>query len=141
MSEQQNIETLQRAIARFNASDLEGYLDMFDRSVLFHGLSRKLRPGVAGLREYYAQLRQGFPDMRIASEDVIASGEKIANRYTFYGTHKGPYAGAAPTGKFVVSPGIVVNLFRAGKCIETWQSTDTLGFLSQIGAAHLLSLK
>ncbi len=40
MSEQQNIETLQRAIARFNAKELEGYLDMFDRSVVFHGLSR-----------------------------------------------------------------------------------------------------
>lgn len=141
MPEQQNIETLQRAIARFNARDLEGYLDMFDRSVVFHGLSRKLKPGVAGLRDYYAQLRQGFPDMRIVSEDVIASGEKIANRYTFYGTHRGEYAGFAPTNKFVVSPGIVVNLFRAGKCIETWQSADTFGFLSQIGAVPSLSAK
>jgi predicted ester cyclase len=134
MSEQQNIEALQRAIGRFNAKDLDGYLEMFDRSVVFHGLSRNLRPGVAGLREYYTQLRQGFPDMRIASEDIIASGEKVANRYTFYGTHKGPYAGAAATNKFVVSAGIVVNLFRGGKCIETWQSTDTYSFMSQIGA-------
>lgn len=141
MSEQQNIETLQRAIARFNAKELEGYLDMFDRSVVFHGLSRKLKPGVAGLREYYTQLRQGFPDMRIVSEDMVASGDRIANRYVFYGTHKGEFAGVAPTGKFVVSPGIVINLFRAGKCIETWQSPDTFGFLSQIGALHSLSMK
>jgi predicted ester cyclase len=141
MPEQQNIDALQRSIARFNSRDLEGYLEMFDRAVVFHGLSRKLKPGVAGLRDYYTQLQRGFPDMRIASEHVIASGEKIANRYTFYGTHKGEYAGIAPTTKFVVSPGIVVNLFRVGKCIETWQSTDTFGFLSQIGAAHLLSVK
>jgi predicted ester cyclase len=141
MSEQQNIEALQRAIARFNARDLEGYLEMFERSVVFHGLSRRLKPGVAGLREYYTQLRQGFPDMRLVSEDVIASGEKIANRYTFYGTHRAEYAGLAPTNKFVVSPGIVVNLFRAGKCIETWHSHDTFGFLSQIGAVPSSSPK
>jgi len=114
---------------------------VFDRSVVFHGLSRRLKPGVGGLREYYTQLREGFPDMRLVSEDLIASGEKVANRYTFYGTHRGEYAGIAPTNKLVISPGIVINLFRAGKCIETWQSTDTFGFLSQIGAIPSLSVK
>jgi predicted ester cyclase len=85
-------------------------------------------------------LREGFPDMRLASEDLIASGEKVANRYTFYGTHKGQYAGIAPTNKLVISPGIVINLFQGGKCIETWQSADAFGFLSQIGAVPSLSL-
>jgi predicted ester cyclase len=141
MPEQQNLEIVQRAIAKFNAKDLDGYLEMFDRAVVFHGLSRRLKPGVGGLREYYTQLREGFPDMRLASEDLIASGEKVANRYTFYGTHRGEYAGIGPTNKLVISPGIVINLFRAGKCIETWQSTDSFGFLSQIGAIPSLSVK
>jgi predicted ester cyclase len=114
---------------------------MFDRSVVFHGLSRKLKPGVAGLREYYTQLRQGFPDMRLASEDVIADGEKTANRYTFYGTHKGDYLGIAPTMKLVISQGIVMHLFRNGKCVETWFAGDSLGFLTQIGAAPQIALK
>ncbi|MGA3295771.1 MAG: ester cyclase [Candidatus Acidiferrales bacterium] len=140
MPEQQNLETVRSAIARFNAKDLEGYLEMFDRAVVFHGLSRRLRPGIGGLRDYYGQLREGFPDMRLASEDLIASGEKVANRYTFYGTHKGQYAGIAPTNKLVISPGIVINLFQGGKCIETWQSADAFGFLSQIGAVPSLSL-
>ena len=141
MPEQQNLDIVQRAIAKFNAKDLNGYLEMFDRAVVFHGLSRRLKPGVGGLRDYYTHLRAGFPDMRLASEDLIASGEKVANRYTFYGTHRGEYAGVAPTNKLVISPGIVINLFRAGKCIETWQSTDTFGFLSQIGAIPSLSVK
>jgi predicted ester cyclase len=139
MPEQQNLEAIRNAIARFNAKDLEGYLEMFDKSVVFHGLSRRLKPGIGGLREYYAHLREGFPDMRLVSEDLIASGEKVANRYTFYGTHRGPYVGLAPTNKFVVSSGIVINLFRGGKCIETWQSADTFGFMSQIGGVPSLS--
>jgi len=141
MPEKENIETLNRAIIRFNAKDLEGYLEMFDKSVVFHGLSRKLKPGVGGLREYYTALRHAFPDMRLNSEDVIASGEKVANRYTFYGTHRGEYIGVAPTMKLIVTPGIVINLFKNGKCIETWQSTDALGFLTQLGVAQPLVSK
>jgi len=83
MPAKENVEHVNRAIARFNAKDVEGYLEMFDKSVVFHGLSRRLKPGVGGLRDYYTVLRGGFPDMRLASEDVIAECEKIANRYTF----------------------------------------------------------
>jgi predicted ester cyclase len=137
----ENIEAVKNAIARFNARDLDGYLDMFDRSVIFHGLSRKLKPGVGGLRDYYTALRDGFPDMRLSSEDLIAEGEKIANRYTFYGTHKGAYLGVAPTGKLIISAGMVIHMFRAGKCVETWQSTDALGFLTQLGVAQPLTQK
>jgi predicted ester cyclase len=141
MSEQENLTLLKRSLERFNAKELEGYLEMFDKSVVFHGLSRKLKPGVGGLRQYYTQLRQGFPDMRLASEDAIADGEKIANRYTFYGTHKGEYLGIAPTMKLVISPGLVMHLFRSGKCVETWFAGDSLGFLTQIGAIPQMALK
>jgi predicted ester cyclase len=141
MPAKENIESVNRAIARFNAKDLEGYLEMFDKAVMFHGLSRRLKPGVGGLRDYYTVLREGFPDMRLASEDVIAEGEKVANRYTFYGTHKGTYMGVAPTSKLVISAGMVIHHFRGGKCVETWQSTDALGFLTQLGVAQPLTLK
>ena len=141
MPEKENIELLKRSIAKFNAGDLEGYLEMFDKSLMFHGLSRRLKPGVGGLREYYAALRLAFPDMRLASEDMIAEGEKVAHRYTFYGTHKGAYMGVAPTMKLVVTPGIVINLFKNGKCVETWQSTDALGFLTQLGVVQPLTPK
>jgi predicted ester cyclase len=141
MPARENVESVNKAIARFNARDLEGYLEMFDKAVMFHGLSRRLKPGVGGLRDYYTALREGFPDMRLASEDLIAEGEKIANRYTFYGTHKGTYMGVAATSKLIVSPGMVIHRFSAGKCVETWQSTDALGFLTQLGAVQSLAAK
>ncbi|HXX21428.1 MAG TPA: ester cyclase [Candidatus Acidoferrum sp.] len=141
MPERENVELIKQSLAKFNAGDLEGYLEMFDRSVIFHGLSRRLKPGVGGLREYYTALRHAFPDMRLSSEDLIAQGEKVANRYCFYGTHKGEYMGVAPTMKLVVTPGVVINLFKNGKCIETWQSTDALGFLTQLGVVKPLTPK
>lgn len=141
MPEKENLELIKRSLAKFNAGDLEGYLEMFDKAVMFHGLSRRLKPGVGGLREYYTTLRLAFPDMRLSSEDLIAQGEKVANRYSFYGTHKGEYMGVAPTMKLVVTPGMVINLFKNGKCIETWQSTDALGFLTQLGVVKPLTPK
>jgi hypothetical protein len=141
MPVRENIEFVNRAIARFNAKDLEGYLEMFDKAVVFHGLSRRLKPGVGSLREYYGALRQAFPDMRLASEDVIAEGEKVANRYTFYGTHKGEYMGVPPASKLIISAGTVIHHFRGGRCVETWQSTDALGFLTQRGVAQPLPAK
>jgi len=141
MPEIENLELLRKSLAKFNAGDLDGYLEMFDKAVMFHGLSRKLKPGVGGLREYYTDLRRAFPDMRLASEDVLADGEKVANRYTFYGTHKGEYMGVAPTMKLIISAGIVINHFQSGKCVETWQSTDALGFLSQLGVVTPLTAK
>jgi hypothetical protein len=47
--------------------------------------------------------------------------------------------GIAPTMKLVISAGMVINLFKRGKYIETWQSTDALGFLTQLGVALPLS--
>jgi predicted ester cyclase len=133
MPKQENVELLMSALAKFNAGDIEGYLDVYDRAVIFHGYGRHLRPGIAGLREYYAGLRQGFPDMRITQEEMIAEDEKIARRYTFYGTHKGDYWGVAPTMKFVATEGQMILHFKNGKCIEVWQLTDGVTFLTTIG--------
>jgi predicted ester cyclase len=141
MPPKENLENVKRAVTRFNAGDIEGYLDMFDKSVVFHGMPRRLKPGIGGLRDYYVGLRQGFPDMRLGSEDMVTEGEKVAHRYTFYGTHKGEYMGVAPSMKLVVSPGIVIHLFKGVKCVETWHSSDSLGFVTQMGVAHPLSVK
>jgi predicted ester cyclase len=141
MHENPNAQKVLNAIARFNAKDLEGYLDMFDKSVIFHGMPRRLKPGVGGLRDYYTAMISAFPDMRLASEEIIAEGDKVADRYSFYGTHKGAYLGVAPTLKLIMSTGMVFHFFRNGKIYETWQSSDNYGFMSQLGAIPSLAAK
>lgn len=139
MPRQENIDTVLRGVARLNAGDIEGYLQIYDRAVIFHGYGRQLPPGIAGLREYYTRLRQGFPDMRIQQEDMIAEDEKICRRFIFYGTHKGEYQGIAPTKNFVTVSGQMILHFRNGKCIEVWHQTDGVTFLTQLGALPSLS--
>jgi len=135
---QENIDTLQRAMLRFKVRDLDGHLEMYHSSVIHHGFSSRIRPGVPGLKDHYTGLLKGFPDMRVEINDIIAEGEKVVHRFTFYGTHRGEFLGVRATGKQVTAPGIQVHLFSNGKCIEVWSVLDTFRFLTEMGAVPQL---
>ncbi|MFZ0540342.1 MAG: ester cyclase [Candidatus Sulfotelmatobacter sp.] len=130
---EENIKAIQVAAERFNAKDIEGYLALYDRGVAHHGFGNTRR-GVGGLREHFQQVLLGFPDRRIDSQDIFCDVEKVAHRYTFYGTHKGEYMGYAATNNFVVSAGVLLHRFERGKCVEVWQLIDNARFLAAIGA-------
>jgi steroid delta-isomerase-like uncharacterized protein len=138
MPPHENIDSLQRGWIRLKVRDVEGYLALYSNSVIHHGYSSRIRPGVLGLREHYTALLKGFPDLRIEIEDIIAEGEKVAHRFTFYGTHRGEFLGIAATGKSVSASGMQINLFSGGKCIEVWSVHDSYRFLTQIGAVPQL---
>jgi predicted ester cyclase len=140
MTEHQMMQMTERAVLRFNAHDVEGYLEMYDRSVVFHGYSRQ-RPGIAGLKDYYSQLFKSFPDIRLSIDDMFAVQNKLVFRYTIYGTHKAEYVGAAPSNKLVIAPGVVIHHFKGDKVNETWQMADNYKFMMQIGAIEQPVLK
>lgn len=129
---------MQHSWARLRVKDLDGYLALYTDTVIHHGYSSRIRPGVPGLREHYTNLLKGFPDLRVEVDDVMTEGEKVAHRFTFYGTHLGEFLGIAPTGKSISSAGIQMNLFSSGKCIEVWSVHDSYRFLVQIGAVPQL---
>ncbi|MGA3089897.1 MAG: ester cyclase [Terriglobales bacterium] len=132
MPREENIKAVQLAAQRFSAKNLEAYLELYDGGVLHHGFGN-IRRGIAGLREHFHQLLQGFPNLRIDSQDIFGDGEKVAHRYTFYGTHTGEYLGYAATGKFIVAPGVLLHLFERGKCVEVWHVIDNARFLVGLG--------
>ncbi len=133
MPRDENIAALKQAAERFKARDLEGHLKLYSASVSHHGFSKRLRPGLAGLRDQYDGLLKGFPDARIDTDDILAEGEKVLHRFRFSGTHKGAYLGFPPTGKLVHSAGVQIHLFRHGQAIEVWQVMDAYTFLREIG--------
>lgn len=80
------------------------------------------------------ELRAAFPDLRYTVEDVVAEGDRVAARWTWRGTHEGPFKTYAPTHARVTSKGTVIHRMKDGKVVETWLETDRLGFLEQLGA-------
>jgi len=77
---------------------------------------------------------QGFPDVEIALEDLVAEGDKVAKRWVFRGTNTGEYAGIPPTGKQVTMRGITLYKLAGGKVTELYWNYDVLGLLQQLGA-------
>jgi predicted ester cyclase len=79
------------------------------------------------------QLFEGFPDVHATIDDLIGEGDKVVGRVTLSGTHRGPFAGAAPTNKRVSWTSIRVWRFENGKVVESWAMQDRLGLLTQLG--------
>jgi len=74
-----------------------------------------------------------FPDGHFIIEDVIAEGDTVTSRLTFRGTHKGNFAGVAPTGKQVNVTEIAILRIANGKAVEQWTVLDMLGLMQQLG--------
>jgi predicted ester cyclase len=70
--------------------------------------------------------------MKFSIEDILATDDKVALRWTMTGTHEGPMFGEEPTGKEVELTAIEINRFENGRLVETWTQSDMLGLKEQI---------
>lgn len=86
------------------------------------------------LRENSRLYRSAFPDLHFRIEDILSEGDEVVVRWTASGTHKGEFAGLAPTGRYAEVSGIQIIRFRGEKIAEDWSNWDTLGLLRKLGA-------
>ncbi len=87
-----------------------------------------------GHRQYTVVMMQAFPDLDRSVDDVFASGDRVAARWSATGRHSGEFMGIAPTGKVVTSSGITVFRLTDGRIVEEWGESDLLGLMTQLGA-------
>jgi predicted ester cyclase len=86
-------------------------------------------PGNDGLKALLeTKLFPAFPDGQWINEEQVAEGEKVATRFTFYGTHQGTFMGIPPTGRRVAVGGVVIDPARAkaGVPSPTFPTTSTV---------------
>jgi predicted ester cyclase len=128
-----NETVLDQAVARWNAGDLDGYLDLYDPGVRLHGYTPEAmdRTEVA---QFYAGIVAAFPGCSLTLHETFADGERLVCRFTLAGRHDGPFLGVPATGREIAMAGITILHFRAGRCVERWSCADMLGVLVQIGA-------
>lgn len=81
------------------------------------------------------ELRAAFPDYHGTDIDTIAEGDKVAQRWTYYGTHQGTFMGIVPTGKQVTFNGMSIDQYADGKLVNSWVEMDMLGVLQQLGVS------
>lgn len=93
-------------------------------------------PGEQGPEEFrlaVARLREAFPDLHFAIEDIFAENDRVAVRWQMTGTHQGAFAGAPATGRQIRQPGIVIYHVRNGLIERAWRQSDRVILYQQIG--------
>ena len=135
MSKQQNID-IQKRWGEEVAS--KGDLDVLDEILaegfVDHDPAPDQGPGIEGLKGFFRSFRTAFPDLQVSVDEMVATDDHVALRYTVSGTHKGEFMGVAPTGKTFTTGAMQIARFENGKVTERWGVTDQLGILKQLGA-------
>jgi len=107
--------------------------EFYATNYIYHNPAIPGVTGPEGFKQFFSTIFAAFPDAHHTVEEIFAEGDKVVNRHTFRGTHKGEFMGIPPTGKQVMFTGIVINRFADGRIVEDWESTDVLGLMQQLG--------
>jgi predicted ester cyclase len=98
-----------------------------------------LMPGVPNSLEGVKMIHQGtlaaFPDLKVTTDDLMADGDKVIERWTQTCTHTGIAMFGAPanTGKPIRTTGISIYRIKDGKIVEHWAEMDFFGVMVQMG--------
>lgn len=91
--------------------------------------------GIEGFVETHKNFRSAFPDIRIAIDDMIAEGDRVATRVTCTGRHTGEGLGFAATGQPATLKGVAIVRVEKGKIAEAWNYFDVPGMVAKLQAA------
>jgi len=133
MSTEDNKALVRRYREAHNTNDLAALDDIVAVDIISHAKLPGLPSGLEGGKMAHQVFMAAFPDGRATSEDLVAEGDKVVERFSFRGTNTGSLFGAPPTGKQVTSSGMSVFRIANGKIVEHWGENDALGTFQQLG--------
>ena len=77
--------------------------------------------------------RVGFPDFKVAADEIIIKGDDIVAKWTLTGTNSGTFAEYPPTGKKIKLSGVTISHIVNGKVNEAWVYYNQLAGFTQLG--------
>jgi steroid delta-isomerase-like uncharacterized protein len=124
-----------------NQHDLGFIPELFDPAIAFYDPA--IVPGGEthghdGLREFFTRFFRWFPDVHFTIEDIFASDDRAAIRFTWTGTHKYKIWDIEVTERHVSVPGIDIFQITDDKIAQVWVAFDRLVLIEQLGGVHAL---
>jgi steroid delta-isomerase-like uncharacterized protein len=114
----------------WNSGKLDAADELMTRDAIIH-------EPVAGtsedLKAVATMIRSAFPDWHSSVEEMLVEGDRVAERWTGRGTHRGEFQGIRPTGKSVAVPGVVFYRIADGKIAEFRGQFDRMSLMQQLG--------
>jgi steroid delta-isomerase-like uncharacterized protein len=127
------------AFARtLSAHDIDAFAALIADDYINHQVSAaapKPPPGMSAKQAsvaFFAARLKGMPDLSVAVEASLASGDMVAASFAYSGTHQGVYFGIEPTGKSLRFTSCDIFRVRDGKIAEHWGMGDIAGILAQL---------
>ena len=125
-------------VRRINKEFIEGgnmdiFNETFSENFINHSApsgSPKNRDGVVYFFNHL--LKPAFPDLKVEIHEMLAEGDKVTTRKSFYATHKGDFFGVQPTNKSVVMEVIDIIQLRSGKYIGHWGILELHSLMAQL---------
>ncbi len=143
MPAQQNVNLVRKLFDEvYNKENLNLCDEIFAQNIQCHDPAiHNGKSGVQTIKQMENMYNKAFPGKKIKIDDVFATDDQVAVRWTCTGTQKGELQGISPTNKNCKITGISIFRISNGKISEMWQNWDRLGLLEQIGEiqpAHAL---
>jgi predicted ester cyclase len=133
MSTEDNKAVVRKYRAAHNQNKLEALDSIVAQDVISHAALPGLPPGLAGGKMAHQIFLGSFSDLQTTTEDLIAEGDKVVERYMTSGTHTGEFMGAPPTSKKFAAETMVIYRLANGKIVETWGLNDVQAVMMQLG--------
>jgi len=128
----ENKAIIRNVIGAINERNLALLDELIAPDFVYHMDTQQIQ-GLDVMRQVIEEEINGFPDMHVAIEGVIAEGEKVCIRLKETGTHTGKFRGLVPTGKKINYTAITIWRIVNGKVVEGWGVYDMLDYYKQLG--------
>jgi predicted ester cyclase len=128
----ENETLLREFLAAFAAGDDDTLRRLAHDDIIDHTPPPGAAPGIDGLLYAVAGYREGFPDLRISLDKVVADGPDVVGYGRITGTHTGSFFGMEPTGRVVDFGYIDIYRVRDGKLADAWHLEDIAGLTRQL---------
>ena len=135
MGMEENKAAVDRLFDVINSGQLDELPQIVAPDVVDHNEVIFMQPdGPGGVTQGIQMLLQGFPDLHLAVEELIAEGDRVVARLTMSGTHTGDYRGLPqPTQQHFESEAVAILTIADGRVAEVRRAADRMGMLTQLG--------
>ncbi len=131
--QEQNKAVIRRLVKElWNEGNAAVFDEVFAPNFVDHTAPPGSSPNREGLKQLVTVFGAAFSNTSTTVDHLIAEGDKVAWRWTFRGTHTGPFMGIPATGKAITLTGITIDRVVGDQIVERWNQADFAGMMQQL---------
>jgi steroid delta-isomerase-like uncharacterized protein len=127
-----NVALVRESLDAFNKGDIDTAVARVSPDLVMNMAGLPQRRGLDVWRQGHDVIRRGFPDLHAHIDDIVASGDQVALRLTFRGTHQGEFLGIPATGRTIEYVSYEFYRIADGQIAEEWICSDLATLQAQL---------